>query len=251
MTKSYRWDERRNIVIPGNKEEALAFSAKHFVYCAIEAIKHHQKFFVALSGGSTPKVIYDLLAHEYHDALDWSKVYVFWSDERAVGPTHPDSNYQMAMQSGFAKLPIPPGQIFRMQAENQIKENAALYEQTIEKVLQGYSFDLVMLGMGEDGHTASLFPNTKGLEDKAHLVIPNYIPQKDSWRMTLTFKCINNASNIVFYVLGNTKKEPLKKVFTEKDPSLLYPASKVGTKEHPALWIIDKDASEEIFPLLK
>jgi 6-phosphogluconolactonase len=251
MAKSFRWDERRNIVIPGDKNTTIEFCVKHFLYCASEAIKHHDKFFVALSGGSTPKAIYDLLASDYSGALDWNKVYVFWSDERSVAPDHPDSNYHMAMNCGFSKLPIPSKQIFRMQAEDHLKENAALYEQTIGKTLLGHAFDLIMLGMGEDGHTASLFPNTKGLEDKNHLVIPNYIPQKDTWRMTMTFKCINNASNVVLYVIGDSKKETLKKVFKEKDPSLLAPSCKVGTKEHPALWIVDKDASADILPLLK
>ena len=96
-----------------------------------------------------------------------------------------------------------------------------------------------------------MFPGTKGLEDKIHKVIANHIPQKDTWRMTMTFKCINASSNIVLYVIGDSKKETLKKVFTEKDPHLLSPCCKVGTKDHPALWIIDKDASADILPLLK
>lgn len=251
MTKVYKWDETKNIAIPGDKTTTIEFCVKHFIYSASEAIKHHGKFFVALSGGSTPKAIYDLLASHYIDALDWKKVYVFWSDERSVPPEHPDSNYHMAMSCGFSKLPIPPDQIFRMHAEDRLKENAALYEQTINKILKDRPFDLVMLGMGEDGHTASLFPSTKGLDDKSHLVIANYISQKETWRMTMTFKCINSASNIVLYVIGDSKKETLKNIFSIKDQSLLPPSCKVGTKDHPALWIIDKEASAYILPLLK
>lgn len=250
MIKVYKWDERRLIIIPGDKSTTIEFCVKHFIDSANEAIKHHGKFFVALSGGSTPKAIYDLLATHHIDAVDWKKVYIFWSDERSVPPEHPDSNYHMAMTCGFSKLPIPSSQIFRMHAEENLKDNATLYEKTINNVLEDHPFDLVMLGMGEDGHTASLFPKTKGLEDKTHLVIANYIPEKDTWRMTMTFKCINSASNIVLYVIGNSKKETLKTVFNIKDPNSLPPSCKVGTKESPALWIVDNDASAAILPFL-
>jgi 6-phosphogluconolactonase len=125
--------------------------------------------------------------------IDWSKIFLFWSDERPVPPEHPESNFFMAMQAGLAKLPIPSSQIFRMHAENEIEKRAREYEKTIQRVLNGRPFDLMMLGMGEDGHTASLFPDTKGLDAKDQLIIANFVPQKKSWRMTVTFKCINNA----------------------------------------------------------
>lgn len=246
MTKVYRWDDTKNIVIPGDQPATIEFCVKHFVYCAEQAIESHGKFFVALSGGSTPKAIYALLSTTYAHSIDWSKVYLFWSDERSVAPDHPDSNYHMAMSSGFSKLPIPPEHVFRMQAEESIKENAKAYEAQIQKTLKGAPFDLIMLGMGEDGHTASLFPNTEALKEHYHDVVANYVPQKETWRMTLTFKCINRARNIAIYLLGDSKKETFKQIFLEKDPVLLPPAAHVGSKEHPALWILDKSASSLI-----
>jgi 6-phosphogluconolactonase len=172
--------------------------------------------------------------------MDWSRVLLFWSDERAVPPDHPDSNYRMAMEAGFKKVSIPPSQIHRMHAEEHIEENALKYEKTIEHVLQGRPFDLVMLGMGEDGHTASLFPHTEGLKVKDRLVIANYIPEKNAWRMTLTFPCINQAAHVSIYALGDAKKPMLKKVFENWG---IYPIEQVGTEAHPALWIVDKKTS--------
>ncbi len=242
MSKIYRWDQTKNIVIPGDKETTITFCAKHFIYCAGQAIQTHGRFIVALSGGSTPKAIYDLLGSHYVKAIDWSKVYLFWSDERNVPQDHPDSNYHMAMTSGLSKLGIPAHHIFRMHGEASIKEGAKLYEKTLKEILHNEPFDLIMLGMGEDGHTASLFPNTEGLKEKHHRVIANYIPEKNTWRMTFTIPYINTASNIVFYVIGSSKKEALYKAFKASSPSE-FPCTLIGTKEHPALWVIDKDAA--------
>jgi len=249
MTKAYKWDETKNIVIPGDQAATVDFCAKHFIYCAENALQSHGKFFVALSGGSTPKAIYQLLSTSYVKALPWDKVYVFWSDERSVPPDHQESNYHMTMSSGFSKLPIPPEQIFRMQAENHVKENARAYELLIQKHLKDYPFDLIMLGMGEDGHTASLFPNTEALKETRHDIVANYVPQKQTWRMTMTFTCINKAKNIAIYVLGDAKKETFKQIFQERDPLLLPPAALVGSREHPALWILDLAASSLVTKL--
>lgn len=243
MSKVYRWDDTKNIVIPGDQATTIEFCVKHFIYCATHAIETHGKFFVALSGGTTPIAVYTLLSTHYAKALDWSKVYLFWSDERSVPPDHPESNYLRAMNSGLGTLPIPSSQIFRMQAEEHIKDHAKAYETLIHKTLHHEPFDLIILGMGDDGHTASLFPNTEALHEKTHDVVANYVPQKKTWRMTMTFKCINEALNIALYVLGDAKKETFKTIFYEKDPVLLPPSAHVGSKEHPALWILDQQAS--------
>ncbi|MDX8431624.1 MAG: 6-phosphogluconolactonase [Candidatus Algichlamydia australiensis] len=223
--------------LPGNKEETLAFAVEHWVKTATEAIQNRGSFRVALSGGSTPKAIYQKLSTEFADKIDWSEVHLFWGDERTVSPDHPDSNYKMAMDAGFSKLPIPENQIHRMVAEKEIEANARAYE----KLMQAAPLDLVMLGMGEDGHTASLFPNTAALNEKERLVLPNHVPQKETMRMTLTFPCINRARNIVFYVLGDSKKEMIKKVFTE--PEHNFPSQLIGTPESRALWILDLAAA--------
>ncbi len=236
--------QNAELIIPGDHTITIHFAVDHFINLARTAIQDHDAFYVALSGGSTPREIYETLVQApYNTEIDWEKVHLFWSDERNVPPDHPDSNYRMAMKAAFDKLDIPPEHIHRMQAEKDLEKNAATYEKLIRKVLQGRSFDLVMLGMGEDGHTASLFPGTDALLSKGHLVVASTVPTKKSQRMTLTFECINSACNIVFYVLGSSKKEMLRTVFQTK-PTL--PCQKVGTDANPALWIVDDEAAADL-----
>jgi 6-phosphogluconolactonase len=242
--KTTAWDERRHLVIPGDYNTTLIFCLEHFISVAKESIADHAQFFVALSGGSTPKILFEHLCQPpYQQQLDWSKIFLFWSDERSVPPDHPDSNYHMAMEAGFQAMSIPKEQIHRMQAEESIEENSLLYEKTIHTVLKGRPFDLVMLGMGDDGHTASLFPHTEGLKSQARWVVANYVPEKKTWRMTLTFECINQARHIAIYVLGACKKHILEKVLKSPPQFDLFPVQKVGTREHPALWIADEAAA--------
>jgi 6-phosphogluconolactonase len=234
--------EKREIMVPGNEVVTLAFCVQHWIKSAQSAIRDHGSFFVALSGGSTPKAIYERLAG-LPDQLDWSKVFFFWSDERAVSPDNPDSNYHMAMEAGLKELSIPSSHIFRMPAEKEIEAGAKEYEKMIQKVLGKRPFDLIMLGMGEDGHTASLFPHTEGLHVKDRQVIANFIPQKKCWRMTMTFSCINSAKQAAIYVLGPSKKEMVKEVLLSKEEPERFPVQAVGTKERPALWILDESAA--------
>lgn len=233
----------RKLIIPGDTKTTLSYCVNHWTLCAQSAIDQHGNFAVALSGGFTPKAIYEALARpENSSKIDWSKVFLFWSDERAVSPSSPESNYHMAMQS-FSKLPIPPSQIFRMHAESEIEKGALAYEKEIYKTLGHRPFDLIMLGMGEDGHTASLFPGTSALQIQDRLVAPNFIPQKESWRMTMTLPCINAARHITLYVLGSSKKEMLASIFKGEHDTELLPAARVGTPDNPALWIADVAAA--------
>lgn len=243
MNQIEAFDQRRDLVLPGNKEETLTFCTEHWLYLARKSIQEHGYFAVALSGGGTPKAIFERLKKQ-SAALDWTKVLLFWSDERAVPPSDAESNYHMAMESGFEALPIPPQHIFRMPAEGNIEEGARYYENLIVKQLPDQQFDLVMLGMGEDGHVASLFPQTHGLHVEERAVIANYIPQKSCWRMTLTFSCINAARNIAVYVLGESKAEMLARVLSEPYEPDLLPAQRVGTATNKALWIADSAASK-------
>ena len=232
------FDNRRDIFSIDNSDEIIHFCIEHFIKIANEAILHHGNFYVALSGGSTPNKIYAGLAKEV-ERVDWSKVWLFWSDERAVPPHDKESNYFMAMQAGLSQLPIPKSQIHRMVAEEAVTLNAEAYEKIIKEVVPDCSFDLMMLGMGEDGHTASLFPHTKGLHVYDRLVIANFIPQKDVWRMTMTYTCINHAKNIVIYVIGKNKAEMLLKVLNSPFNPDLLPIQNVGTEKNKALYITD------------
>jgi 6-phosphogluconolactonase len=234
----------KKLILPGDFKSTVAFAAKHFIESGKAAIQDHGAFFVALSGGSTPKAIYHYLAMHYNNESLWKKTFLFWGDERAVAQTDSDSNYKMAMDSGFSKLSIPYENIFRMKAEDDIEKQAKQYDALLKKILPHGHFDLLMLGMGEDGHTASLFPSTKALDEKTAFVVANHIPQKNTWRMTLTFPVINKAHHIVFYVTGASKKHKLQEVFN--DHHLKNPCSKVGTETFPALWVVDQDAGELI-----
>lgn len=242
MIQAFNLSPSQKLIIPGSFEETIRFCAEHFMATGRSSIKDHGRFCVALSGGSTPKTLFHYLAANYsHDPL-WQHTYLFWGDERAVAPTHLESNYKMAMDAGFSKLSIPSSHIFRMDAATAIQEHAAEYENAIRQHVPDCRFDLLMLGMGEDGHTASLFPDTQGLMETNAYIIANHIKQKNCWRMTMTFPLINRARCIVFYVTGASKKMMLKAAF--HDQSGQYPCTKVGTASSPALWIADKDASE-------
>ncbi|CCB86583.1 6-phosphogluconolactonase [Parachlamydia acanthamoebae UV-7] len=240
------FDERRDLIIPGNHEQTLDFCTEHFITLAEHAIQTKGFFNVALSGGSTPGALFKRLAKpENRPRVKWENVRLFWSDERSVPPSNPESNYHMAMESGFKVLPLKVEHIFRMHAEDHIEQNALAYENLILKYVPNHALDLVMLGMGEDGHTASLFPKTHALHAPERLVVANFVPQKNTWRMTFTFECINAASAIVIYVLGKGKKEMLKHVLTAPyDPDNL-PAQRIGVPAHKALWIADNEALPE------
>lgn len=239
-------DTRRKLVLPGDQDVTLAFAADLWIQIANESIQEHGFFAVALSGGATPKKIYQKLC-TLEEQVDWSKVYLFWSDERSIPPTHPDSNYRMAMEEGgFSKLPIPITQIFRMVAEEDIESNAKAYEDIILDKLGSHPFDLVMLGMGDDGHTASLFPHTEALTTKGRLVVPNFIAQKNSWRMTFTYECINRSLHICVYVMGESKADILEKVLLGPQKPDTYPTQLLGTETNPSLWIVDTEAGKNL-----
>ena len=246
------WDDRRDLIVPGNHTASVIFCVNHFVALAKEAIEDHGAFYVALSGGSTPKAIFEhLTIHSPLAESDWKKIHLFWSDERAVPPTSSESNYKMAMDAGLAKMPIPQGQIHRMNAEEKIEEHALQYEKTIQTTLGSRPFDLIMLGMGDDGHTASLFPHTEGLQATERLVIANYLPDKQVWRMSMTFDCINSARHIAVYVLGAQKKFMLSEVFLSQEDFNRLPVQRVGTRQHKALWIADDAAAMDLMEHIK
>ncbi len=249
---SEKIDHRRILEVPGNHNETMSYAVHQFIQIAKDAIDKKGKFFVALSGGSTPKEIYSHVTSEkLRRFIDWKKVYLFWSDERAVPPTDPDSNYKMSMDAGFKHVGIPANQIFRMEAESDIEQHASMYQDCIESTLQGNSFDLILLGVGEDGHTASIFPATEALDQKNKWVVANWVPQKQSWRMTMTIPFINQAENVIVYAFGEKKKEIVKKILLgEKTPEPL-PSERVGISSHPALWLADEKAAELTLKALK
>ena len=240
-------DSRRDIAIPGDHEQTIHFCVDYFIEKAKKAILQNGFFSVALSGGSTPKeILKQLTLPENRKQVEWDKVLFFFGDERSVPPTDPESNYKMAMDCALKDLQIPSNHIFRMVAEKDPEENARAYEKIIlEKVPNG-QFDLITLGMGDDGHTASLFPHTDALKAKGVLVTANEVPQKQTLRMTFTYECINQAHNICFFVLGKGKANILPKVLQGDYTPLDYPSQKIGTESTKALWILDNESSTKL-----
>ena len=226
-------------------------AARHFVEMASEAVARRGQARVAISGGSTPKAAFKLLAdpqEPWRERMPWNKLELYWVDERTVPPDSAESNYRMTREALLDHAPLRPEQVHRMEGELEPEVAAARYESMLRNDfrLEGAEsprFDLVELGMGDDGHTASLFPNTEAIHTLGRLVMANQVPQKDTWRITLTWPVINNASSVFFLIGGADKAKVLSDVFMgardpERLPSqLIWPASGILTL------FLDKDAA--------
>lgn len=241
-------------------EELALKAARLFARLADQYVVGCGRFSVALSGGSTPKAMLSLLAADpFVDTVPWSSIYFFWGDERCVPPDHPDSNYRMASEALLSKVPVPPANIFRMPAENPDPQRAAEeYAGTLTRFfLAGTAatrtdtaplsnlprFDLVFLGMGPDGHTASLFPHTTALQAGDQIVVANYVEKFKVHRITLTASTINNARNVTFLAGGDDKAETLKNVLEGSYQPDLYPSQLIRPRNGTLLWMIDEAAA--------
>jgi len=220
-----------------------ARAAQQFVEIIEEAVAARGCARVAISGGSTPKAAFALLAdpaQPWLSRMPWNKLELFWVDERCVPPDHPDSNYRMTREAMLDHVPLKPEQVHRMEGELEPEAAAARYESTLRNSfrLEGAEmprFDLVQLGMGPDGHTASLFPHTAALHETGRLAVANHVQNKDAWRVTLTWPVINRGASTFFLIGGADKAQPLNEVMTgprdvERLPSqLIRPSSGILT----------------------
>lgn len=224
-------------------------AAAEFASQALASVKASGRFTVALSGGSTPKSFFSLLAKNDRDRLPWNKLFFFWGDERHVPPDHPESNYRMAFEALLSKVPVPAGNIFRVPAENPDANRAAeAYDQTLRNFFQTPAgtfprFDLILLGMGPDGHTASLFPQTKALQEKSRLVVANWVEKFKTDRITLTLPVINHAAAVMFVVSGQDKAATLKEILEGTQPPDLYPSKLIHPVTGALIWLVDNAAS--------
>jgi 6-phosphogluconolactonase len=231
----------------GSPQELFRAAAEKFCSLGSSAIEDHGKFTVALSGGSTPRGLHHELVADFSSCLPWEKVFFFWGDERHVPPDSSDSNYRMAKETLLSKLPIPAENIFRVPAElPDARQAAAKYEQTILKFFRPPEnspprFDFILLGMGPDGHTASLFPGTAALQEKDHFVVANWIEKLNTFRITFTYPLLNNAACIMFLVSGDEKAEMVRRAL--KDPAANLPCQKVQPVNGELLWYLDKGAA--------
>jgi 6-phosphogluconolactonase len=222
-------------------------AAEEFQNAAESAIADRGRFSVALSGGNTPRSIYSLLAQEYKTNLPWEKIHIFFGDERSVPPDHPDSNYRMANEALLSRVPIPAENVHRVRAELQPEQAAQNYENQLRDFFHPAAnawprFDLIMLGLGEDGHTASLFPESSALEEKSRLVVATWVEEKKTYRITLTYPVLNHAADVEFLVSGAGKAQILRDVLYPRSPTT-YPSQHIKPENGRLLWLVDQDAA--------
>jgi 6-phosphogluconolactonase len=224
-------------------------AAEEFVAQATAAVTAQGQFTVALSGGSTPRGLFNLLATKYGKSLPWDKMFFFFGDERHVPPDSPDSNYRMARETLLSRVPIPAANVFRVPAENPDAARAAEdYERTIQQFFRLTTgafprFDLILLGMGPDGHAASLFPETTALQERSRLVLANWVEKFKTCRITFTVPVINQAKVVTFLVGGADKAEALKEVLEGDQSPELYPSKLIAPINGRLIWLVDQAAA--------
>jgi 6-phosphogluconolactonase len=228
--------------------------AERWVALARETSAVRGRFTVALSGGSTPRALFQLLAREpFRSRIAWDRVELFWGDERCVPPDHADSNYRMAREHLLDAVPVPPVRVHRIEAERPDHPAvAAAYQAEIARVLGGTpggpppAFDLILLGMGPDGHTASLFPGTAALVETKQWVVANHVPKFEADRITLTYPILNRGAHVVFMAAGADKTAVLREVLEGPPDLTRLPSQGVRPEAGGPLWLVDRAAAAQL-----
>lgn len=238
---------RPNTFVFETPEQLALAAAERFVERAYEFHGELDRFSVALAGGKTPRRVYELLATEqFKSRVQWSSVYLFFGDERCVPPDHPDSNYATAYETLISRAPIPAKNVHRIIGEGNPGENARTYENQLMTFFAGLSwprFDLVLLGMGDDGHTASLFPGSDALSEKSKWVVPTRLERLSQNRITLTVPVFNHAAHVMFLVTGAGKAVRLAEVLQPQPGSDRLPAQRIQPFDGKLEWLVDKTAA--------
>jgi len=233
-------------------QELFAAAADEVLRSATEAVTQRGRYTIALSGGSTPRSLYTLLATNARNAMPWDRTFFFWGDERHVSPADPESNYRMVEESMLSKAPVPAGNVFRVAAENPDATAAAdAYEKTLKSFFaleagQLPRFDLILLGLGPDGHTASLFPGTAALREESRLVVANWVEKFKTSRITFTLPVLNAARCVAFLVSGTDKAPALHAVLETDAPGEQYPSKLVHPTDGELIWMVDRAAASEL-----
>ncbi len=231
-------------------DELIRETARRITSCLVQEVRQRGSASLVLSGGATPRRVYEELgSEELSREVEWPKVHIFWGDERCVPPTMPESNFRMANEALIKKIQIPERNVHRIHAERPPQEAAQLYQAEVKRVFalrerQLPEFTVVLLGLGEDGHTASLFGNTTALQEHTKLVTEVYVERLNASRVTLTLPAINNALNILFIVTGKEKAAILREVLEGEIPS--YPANLVNPTRGLLSWFVDRDAASQL-----
>ncbi len=240
----------RNVEILSDLNAISREAASLFINASRDSIAAREKFAVAISGGSTPRRLYTLLSSSpCRDQVDWQKVHFFWADERCVPKEDEASNFKIVFDRLLSKVPIPNENIHRIKGEEEPEKAARDYEADIKEFFEASGlpvFDLVLLGMGEDGHTASLFPGSKSLEETARLVAPVYTEKSDQNRVTLTLAVLNNAAQILFLVAGTSKATVLSEILSDGEKKREFPAGRIRPLQGKVIWLIDREAAGRV-----
>jgi 6-phosphogluconolactonase len=242
MEVSVTW---RKFKIFDNAEDLARHAAGLFVAEAAAAIERQGKFSVALSGGTTPGPLYSTLATaDYRTRINWNEVHFFWTDERCVPPDHPESNFRLAFDLLISKLQIPDSNIHRIQGEMKAEKAAEIYEKDLLHHFHGISpprFDLIFLGVGSDGHTASIFPDMEVDEIISRAAIPVHVKNVLNPRVSLTLPVLNNANKIFFLVVGKKKSGIVRDILERNNNN--YPAGRIRPTEGVSVWLLDHEAA--------
>jgi 6-phosphogluconolactonase len=240
---------KRDVIICRNADDLCRQAAAEFVDTAKKSRHDRGRFAVALSGGSTPRALYALLAAPgYKEEIFWPQVHLFWGDERCVPPDHADSNYRMVRESLLSKIQIPEANVHRMAGEKEPRVAAAEYERELIQFFQLSNdelprFDLILLGLGEDGHTASLFPGSDALKETRRLVVANYVAKFNAHRLTLTLPVLNHGAAVLFLITGAGKAAVVKEILTDGGDPSRFPAAQIQPTNGRLMWIVTEDAA--------
>jgi 6-phosphogluconolactonase len=236
-----------SVEISPDRAGLMRAAAEHVVEVAARAVARRQRCALALSGGSTPAALYDLLATgAFASRIDWSRLEVFWGDERCVPPDHEQSNYRMARERLLAKVPVPEANVHRIRGEEDPKLAAVAYEELLRRRLGPAGFDLVLLGMGDNGHTASIFPGLSAVTEPSRWVLAQYVEVVGMWRVTLTPAVINSADHVTFLVAGAEKAERLRQVLEGAEQVEVLPSQAIRPARGALRWLVDAPAAARL-----
>jgi 6-phosphogluconolactonase len=243
-------DAELNLLVFDDAESLARGAAARVAELARESIGARGLFAVALSGGSTPRRVYELLAGaEFRGSIDWPNVHVFFGDERMVPPDHAESNYRMAREALLSKVDVPPENVHRIDGVGDAAANASAYESELRGLFGDVEWprlDQVLLGMGDDGHTASLFPGTEVLKEQRLWVAPNWVEKLGAWRVTLTAPAINAARRVTFLVTGSAKAERLREVLKGGRDFARLPSQLIRPSDGTLEWFVDRAAAARL-----
>jgi len=239
----------KSVKIFENIDELSAFLARQLII-QIQNIPEGRFFSIALSGGSTPRIVFQQLALKFRNQIDWKKIKVFWGDERCVAPKSDESNYNMAKESLFDHVPIPAGQIFRIKGEDNPVMESERYAKVVTQHIPIQNavpqFDFIMLGLGEDGHTASIFPGRLDLFNTEKLFVVAEHPVTEQKRISASGRLINNARTVAFLVTGESKSMIISKIINQKGDWEKLPASLVRPKSGELIWLLDDKSGSRV-----